>query len=90
MKFYSYTNNNKNYTKAISLENIRSVERLTGSGKSAIRFSIRINYFNSTIECFDWLEEEESKKVFNELTKLLNKIEEQGLTFNLLSVIIKP
>lgn len=76
MKFYSYTNNNKNYTKAISLESIRSVERLTDSGKSAIRFSIRINYFNSTIECFDWLGEEESKKVFNELTKLLNKIEE--------------
>ena len=48
-----------------------------------------MNYFNSTIECFDWLGEEESKKVFNGLTKLLNKIEEQGLTFNLLSIIIK-
>ena len=75
MKFYSYTNNNKNYTKSISLESIRSIECLMGSGKSAIRFSVRVNYFNNTIENFDWLEEKESKKVFDELTKLLNKIE---------------
>lgn len=73
MKFYSYTNNNKNYTKAISLEDVRSVERTSGSGKSAIRFSVLVNYFNGTHENLSWLEETESKKVFDEIITLIKE-----------------
>lgn len=73
MKFYSYTNNNNNYTKAISLENILSVEISEYSGKSAIRFIVNINYINKEKETFSSLEKEEAKKVYNEILSLLNK-----------------
>lgn len=72
MKFYSYANNNGNYTKAISLENVRSIERIDGSGKSAIRFAVRIDYFNGMSECLNYLHEEESKKVYESILNLLN------------------
>lgn len=73
MKFYSYTNNNTNYTKAISLNNVRSLKIDKGSGKSAIRFSVHLNYFDGSNEALLWLEEVESKKVYNEILKLLNE-----------------
>jgi hypothetical protein len=73
MKFFSYSNHNKNYTKAISLENARSLSITSSSGKSAIRFSVVIDYHNGTHESFFYLEEEESKKLYKEILDLLNK-----------------
>ncbi len=73
MKFYSYTNNNENYTKAISLSNVRSITRDTGSGKSAIRFSVSLTYYDGAHQSLQWLGEEESKKVYKEIVELLNK-----------------
>ena len=72
MKFYSYTNENNNYTKAISLDGIRSIERVGGSGKSTIRFSVILVYFNGSSEALNYLLEEESKKVYKEILDLLN------------------
>ena len=74
MKFYSYSNNNHNYTLAVALENVRSVHLVTGSGKSAIRFAVRIDYANDTHETFLYLEEAEAKKVYQTIVDLLNKI----------------
>lgn len=78
MKFYSYSNNNGNYTLAISLENIRSIERDTSSGASKIRYSVVIHYCDGKNETFRWLYEEESKKVYEEILNLLNN-NSQGL-----------
>ena len=74
MKFYSYSNNNNNYTQAVTLENVRSVHLINGSGKSAIRFSVRIEYVNDAHETFLYLEEAEAKKVYQTIVDLLNKI----------------
>ena len=74
MKFYSYSNNNNNYTMAVSLENVRSVHLVAGSGKSAIRFCVRIEYADNTHETFLYLEEVEAKKVYQTIVDLLNKI----------------
>lgn len=73
MKFFSYTNRNNNYTMAISLENVRSVQTLNGTGKSVIRFGVRVDYINGTHESLFWLESDEAKKVFKEIVDLLNK-----------------
>ena len=73
MKFYSYSNENRTYTKALSLENVRSVQMVKGNGKSLIRFSVKVNYLNGAEDSFDWLHEEESRKVYNEMVILLNK-----------------
>lgn len=73
MKFYSYTNENGNYTKAVSLSNVRSIERVDGSGKSAIRYAVRIDYFDKSNEVLMWLTNEESKKVYKEILNLLNE-----------------
>lgn len=73
MKFFSYTNRNNNYTMAISLENVRSVQTLDGTGKSVIRFGVRVDYINGTHESLFWLESDEAKKVFKEIVDLLNK-----------------
>lgn len=73
MKFYSHINLSGYYTRAISLANIRSVEIRNGGGKSAIRFSVHVHYYNNTEETFLSLQEEESKKVYNDLINLLNK-----------------
>lgn len=73
MKFYSYTNNNKNYTKAISLSGVRSVTHNTGVGKSAIRFGVTLTYQDGSNQSLHWLDEEESKKVYKEIVDFLNK-----------------
>ena len=73
MKIYSYTNKNNDYTKAISLDGIRSIERISGSGKSTIRFSVKLNYFDGNDESYYYLLEEESKEVYKEILNLLNK-----------------
>ena len=44
-----------------------------GNGKSLIRFSVKVNYLNGAEVSFDWLHEEESRKVYNEMVILLNK-----------------
>ena len=73
MKFYTYSNNNNNYTKAISLANIRSIERTISISTSKIRFGVQVNYCDGKGENFMWLEEEESKKVLKEIIDLLNE-----------------
>lgn len=73
MKFYSYSNDNRNYTKALSLSQVRSVSRETGSGKSAIRFSVCLTYFDGSNDSFLWLGEEESQKVYKEIVEILNE-----------------
>lgn len=73
MKFYSYTNKNNHYTKAVSLNNVRSLRAEKGSGKSAIRFSVHVDYLDGGREDFFWLEEDEYKKVYKEILDLLNK-----------------
>ena len=73
MKFYSHSNINSNYTKAISLANVRSVERTTGAGASKIRFGVVIKYCDGKQETFELLHEEESKTVHKEIIDLLNK-----------------
>lgn len=73
MKFYSYSNDNRNYTKALSLEQVRSISLETGSGKSAIRFSVCLTYFNGSNESFSWLGEDESRKVYKEILGILKE-----------------
>lgn len=73
MKFYSYSNQNENYTKAISLENIRTFKIDESTGKSVIRFGIRVDYIDKHFESLPYLEEAEAKKVYNEILNLLNK-----------------
>lgn len=73
MKFFSYTNRNNNYSMAISLENVRSAQIFENSGKSVIRFGVKVNYINGTHESLFWLESDEAKKVFKEIVDLLNK-----------------
>lgn len=73
MKFYSCSNDGGQYAKAVSLENVRSVERNIGSGASKIRYSVTLNYHNGKTETFIWLNEEESKRVYKEIVDLLNK-----------------
>ena len=72
MKFYSYANENRNYTKALSLEQVRSVSCEAGTGKSPIRFSVRLDYFDGSNESFLWLNEAESQKVYKEIVEILN------------------
>lgn len=73
MKFYSYSNNNGNYTQAVSLNEVRSVHLIDGDGKSAIRFTVRIDYVDGKMKSFAWLTQEEAKKVYTEIVNLLNK-----------------
>ena len=67
MKFYAHANENCNYKKAISLEKIRSIQLVTGDGKSAIRFSVVVYYEDGNTECFDSLLKEEAEQVFSEI-----------------------
>lgn len=73
MKFYSYSNNNKDYTRAISLNNIHSISITDGGGKSIIRFGVRVDYMDGQREDFHYLEKEESEKVYKEILDILNK-----------------
>ena len=71
MKFYSYEN--KNYVKAISLENVRSIQIHEGLNKSAIRFSVGVMYYDGKEEFLRGMGEEEVRKVYKEILDLLNK-----------------
>ena len=73
MKFYSYTNDNDNYIKAVSLENVRTLTITEASGKSAIRFGVRLDYTDGNSETLMWLESAEAKKVYKEILDLLQK-----------------
>ena len=73
MEFFSYSNKNNNYTRAVSLKNLRAVEVYNGDGKSAIRFGVRLTYCDSTTATFCWLECDEAKAVYNQIIDLLNK-----------------
>ena len=73
MKFYSHSNRNKNYTQAVSLENVRSLHQIDGGGKSAIRFAVRIDYFNGDVEIFRSLHEEEMELLYKSILIQLNK-----------------
>lgn len=72
MKFYSYANKNNNYTKAISLEGVRSLHLCNGEGKSAIRFSVRVEYADGRDERFPLLDNDEAKQVYKSILDLLN------------------
>lgn len=72
MKFYSYSNKNNNYTKAITLEGVRSLHLCNGDGKSAIRFSVRVEYADGRNEQFHYLEGDEAKQVYKSILDLLN------------------
>lgn len=74
MKFYSYTNRLQDYVKAISLRNVRSVERCENEGKRA-RFSVSIKYCDGSYEHFPWLESDESLLVYQNIVELLLKEE---------------
>lgn len=76
MKFYSYTNKNNNYTKAVILENVRSLHLCNGDGKSAIRFSVRVDYADGKNEHFNWLENYEAERVYETILDLLNDASE--------------
>ena len=72
MKFFSYTNKNNNYTKAVILEGVRSLHLCNGDGKSAIRFSVRVEYADGRNEQFHYLEGDEAKQVYKSILDLLN------------------
>ena len=71
MKFYSYEN--KNNVKAVSLENVRSIQIHEGLNKSAVRFSVGVMYYDGKEEFLRGLEEEEVRKVYKEILDLLNE-----------------
>ena len=73
MKFYSHSNRNKNYTQAVSLENVRSLHQIDSGGKSAIRFAVRLDYFNGDVEIFRSLYEEEMELLYKSILIQLNK-----------------
>lgn len=78
MKFYSYANKNQSYVKAISLTNVRSVERFESEGRSTIRFGVSIKYSDGSYERFPWLESDESRQVYQDIIELLSKEEGRG------------
>lgn len=71
MKFYSYEN--RNSVKAVSLENVRSIQIHEGLNKSAIRFSIGVMYYDGKEEFLRGMEEEEVRRVYKEILNLLNE-----------------
>ena len=72
MKFYSYSNKNRNYTKAVALEGVRALSLCNGDGKSAIRFSVRVDDADGHNEQFHYLESDEAKQVYEAILKVLN------------------
>lgn len=73
MKFFSYSNENNNYTMAVALDGIRSIHLCNGEGKSAIRYSVRVEYANGRNEQLPYLRCDESKRVYETILELLNK-----------------
>ena len=73
MKFYSHSNRNKDYTQAVSQEGVRSIHQIDGGEKSAIRFAVRIDYFNGNVEIFRSLYEEEMELLYKNILIQLNK-----------------
>lgn len=71
MKFYSYEN--RNNVKAVSLENVRSIQIHEDLTKSAIRFSVGVTYGDEKKEFLRGMGEEEVRKVYKEILDLLNK-----------------
>lgn len=72
-KFYSYSNDNGDYTKAISLTNVRSVRTdVFKSSKNPFRYLITITYTDQTEEVFSDLAEDEMKEVYKQIVNYLN------------------
>jgi len=67
----------KNYfvhnDKAVSLHNIRIIHINEGHNKSAIRFTIMIDYQDGSWTSFDNLTKEEAKTIFDEMLRILNE-----------------
>lgn len=73
--FFSYSNNNKNYTKAVSLNDVRSVcIDKDENSKSAIRYAVIIQYTDKEFAAFRHLEKGEAETVYENIIKELNKI----------------
>lgn len=75
MKFYSYSNENGNYTKAINIENVSEISINDGYGNSLIRFYVAIHHSNGITENFSFLYEDEAKRLYNNILDVLNKTE---------------
>lgn len=73
MKFYSYANRNRDYRKAIRIDDAQSVVWDKGTGKSQIRWSVCIWFKDNKHEEFDGLFEDESIKLYNDILMVLNK-----------------
>lgn len=67
----------KNYfahnDKAVSLHNIKIIRINEGQNKSAIRFTIMIDYQDDSWASFDNLTKEEARAIFDEMLRILNE-----------------
>lgn len=75
MKFYSYSNENEDYTKAVSIENVRYISINEGYGHCSVRFYLAIHYSDGTTEEFPSLYESEVKRLYRDVLDALNKAE---------------
>lgn len=71
--FFSYSNQNQNYTQAVSLNDVQMVKIYEGNSRSAIRYSVIIRYVNGSQENFMYLNEKESQEVYEAIVKKLNE-----------------
>lgn len=71
--FFSYSNQNQNYTQAVSLNNVQMVKIHEENSRSAIRFTVIIRYVNGSQENFMYLNEKESQEVYEAIVKKLNE-----------------
>lgn len=73
--YFSYSNNNKNYTKAVSLQNVRSINIDKDKNiRSEFRYVVNIRYTDSDYESFEYLYEEEAETLYKQIVEELNLI----------------
>lgn len=70
--FYSYAHDNGFYTKAVSLEGVRTIQLHDDGGKRDNCYSVRINYFDTTQESFNLLSYEEATNIYHGILIKLN------------------
>lgn len=73
--YFSYSNNNKNYTKAVSLKNVRSINIDKDKNiRSGFKYLVNIRYTDSNYESFQYLYEEEAETLYKQIVEELNLI----------------